>query len=217
MAAIVFLIHVCGQIGLQDDRTKALTDQSTDGDLALLQVAINWRIEISRPEGDQTELPITELPAGGQIDIQEVRIAAVQGEGRRARRQLRTSRNMVEVSASDDVRGEVQLIAGITQGKALIERSRTPSHFAINTQIGTEQIAESPIVSEVPRQLARDQRIVDTSEVGRMVDTDLDHGTRYQELYPAAEDRPSSRPGQDRDIDSERRVDPTSIAPIAGC
>ena len=44
VAAVVFLIHVCGQIGLQDDRTKALTDQSTDGDLALLQVTINRRI-----------------------------------------------------------------------------------------------------------------------------------------------------------------------------
>jgi hypothetical protein len=58
---------------------------------------------------------------------------------------------MVEVGAPDDVRGEVQLIASITQGKALIERSRTPSHFAINTQIRTEQIAEAPIVTEVPR------------------------------------------------------------------
>jgi Tripartite tricarboxylate transporter family receptor len=55
VAAIVFLIHVCGQIGLQDDRTKALTDQSTDGDLALLQVTINRRIEIGGPEGDQPE------------------------------------------------------------------------------------------------------------------------------------------------------------------
>ena len=99
MAAIVFLIHVCGQIGLQNDRTKTLTDESTDGDLALLQVAINRRIEICGPEGDQPKLPVTELPAGRQIDIQEVRIAAVQCEGRWARRQLRTSRNMVEVSA----------------------------------------------------------------------------------------------------------------------
>ena len=132
VAAVIFLIHIRGQIGLQDDRTKALTDQSTDGDLALLQVAINWRTEISRPEGDQTELPITELPGSGQIDIQEVRIAAVQAERRRARRQLRTSRNMVEVGAPDHVRGQVQLIASITQGKALIERSGTPSHFAIN-------------------------------------------------------------------------------------
>ena len=216
MAAVVFLIDVCGQIGLQDDRTKALTDQSTDGNLALLQVTSNRRIKVRGPEGDQPKLPVTELPAGRQIDIQEVRIAAVQCEGRWARRQLRTSGNVIEVSAPDDVRGEVQLIASITQGKALIERGRTPGDFAINTQIGTKQVAESPIVSEVPRQLARDQRIVDTSEVGRMVDTDLDHGTRYQELYPAAEDRPWSRPSQDRDIDSERCVDPTSIAPIAG-
>ena len=48
------------------------------------------------------------------------------------------------------------------------------------------------------------------------MDTDLDYGTRYQKLHPAAEDRPRSRPGQDRDIDSERCVDPASIAPVPG-
>jgi hypothetical protein len=36
---------------------------------------------------------------------------------------LRTSGNVIEVRAPDDVRGEVQLIASITQGKALIERT----------------------------------------------------------------------------------------------
>ena len=46
------------------------------------------------------------------------------------------------------------------------------------------------------------------------MDTDLDHGTRNQELYPAAEDRPWSGPSQDRDINSERCVDPASIAPV---
>ena len=54
-----------------------------------------------------------------------------------------------------------KLIAGITEGEPLIERGRAPSHFAIHVEIGTEQVAEPPIVSEVPRQLARDQRIVD--------------------------------------------------------
>ena len=50
-----------------------------------------------------------------------------------------------------------------------------------------------------------------------MVDTDLDHGTRYQELYPAAEDRPWSRPGQDRDIDADRCIGRiTSPAPVPG-
>ena len=34
VAAVVFLIDVCGQIGLQDDWTKALIDQSPHGDLA---------------------------------------------------------------------------------------------------------------------------------------------------------------------------------------
>ncbi len=117
VAAVVLLIHVCGQIGWQDDRTKALTDQSTDGDLALLLVTRNGRIEVRGPEGDQPELPVTELPAGRQIDIQEVRIAAVQCEGRWARRQLRTSGNVIEVRAPDDIRGQVQAVAGIAQGE----------------------------------------------------------------------------------------------------
>ena len=97
-------------IGLQDDRSKALTDQSTDGDLALFQVSINRRIEISGPESDEPELPVTELPAGRQIDIQKVRIATVQCEGRWARRQLRTSGNVIEVSAPDHIRGQFKLL-----------------------------------------------------------------------------------------------------------
>src|SRR3954451_201533 len=172
VAAVIFLIHVCGQISLQDDRTKALTDQSANGDLALLQVSINRRIKVRRPEGDQPELPVTELSAGRQIDVQEVRVAAIQCEGRWARRQLRTSGNVIEVSAPDHVRGQVQAIAGIAEGKPLIERGRTPCNFTINTQIGTEQVAESPIVPQVPCQLARDQRIVDASQIGRTVDAE---------------------------------------------
>ena len=147
VAAVIFLIHVCGQISLQDDRTKALTDQSTDGDLALLQVTSNRRIKVRRPEGDQPELPVTELPAGRQIDIQEVGIAPVQCKGRWARRQLRASGHVIEVRAPDHIRGQVQAIAGITEGKPLIERGRTPCDFTINAQIGTQQVAESPIVS----------------------------------------------------------------------
>ena len=64
VAAVVFLIHVCSKISLQDDWTKALTDQSTDGDLALLQVSINRRageaaLHVSPPCGfrfDQARL-----------------------------------------------------------------------------------------------------------------------------------------------------------------
>jgi hypothetical protein len=147
VAAVIFLIDVCGQIGLQDDRTKTLTDQSADGDLALLLVTRDGRIEVRGPEGDQPELPLTELPAGRQIDIQEVRIAPVQCKGRWARRQLRTSGNVIEVSAPDHIRGQVQAIAGITEGEPLIERGRTPCDFTINAQIGTQQVAESPVVS----------------------------------------------------------------------
>ena len=124
----------------------------------------------------------------------------------------------IELRAPNDVRGQVQLIAGITQGKALIERGGAPSHFAIDVDIGTEQVAEPPIVTEVPRQLARDQRIVDAAQVGGVVDADLDQGARYQELHSAAEDRPRGRPSDDRNIDSEtiRRRHFRSVAPVPG-
>src|SRR4051794_4649323 len=119
---------------------------------------------------------------------------------------------MVELRAPDNVRGQVQLIAGITQGKALIERGGAKSRFAINVDIGTEQVAEPPIVTEVPRQLARDQRIVDAAHVVGFVDADLGQWTGYQELHPAPEDRPRGRPSQDRSGDADRYVDVTSMA-----
>ena len=38
---------------------KTLTDQSADGDLALLLVTRDRRIEVRGPEGDQPKLPLT--------------------------------------------------------------------------------------------------------------------------------------------------------------
>src|SRR5262245_22515930 len=155
VAAVVLLVDVRREIGLQNRPTEALADQTADGNLALLRVITNWRVEISRAERDHTELPVAELSGGRQVDVQEVGIAAIQGKRSRARRQLRPSRDMVEVRAPDDVRSQVQLVAGVTQGKALIERCVAPSHFAVNVDIGTEQVAEPPIIAEVPRQLPR--------------------------------------------------------------
>src|SRR6478752_2536328 len=156
VAAIVLLVHVRGEIGLQDESAEAFADQTADGNLALLCVSFNRRSKIRGPEGDHTELPVAELPGGGQIDVEEVRIAAIQCKGHRTRRELGTPRNVIEVSTINDVRGQVQLVAGITQGKALIERGVAKSHFAVNVDIGTEQVADPPTVPEVPRQLARD-------------------------------------------------------------
>src|SRR5262245_27509607 len=203
VAAIVLLVHVMGEIGLQDESAEALADQTADGDLALLRVTGNWRVEIRGAERDHTELPVTELPGGRQIDVDEVRIATLDGKRRRTWRQLRSSRDMVEVRAPDHVRGQVQLVAGITQGKALIERGVAPSHFAINVDIGAEQVAEAPVVAEVPRKLARDQGIVDAAQVSGFVDANLDHRTCEHELHPAAEDRPGGRPSDHRDINAD--------------
>src|SRR6478736_4556486 len=176
VAAIVLLVHVRGEIGLQDESAEAFADQTADGNLALLCVSFNRRSKIRGPEGDHTELPVAELPGGGQIDVEEVGITAIQCQRRRTRRQLRISRDMVQLRAPNDVRGQVQLIAGITEGEPLIERGGAPSHFAVDVEIGPEQVAETPIVTEVPRQLARDQWIVDTAQVGGLMHANLDQG-----------------------------------------
>src|SRR5262245_56397269 len=154
VTAVVLLVHVRCEIGLQNRPTEALADQTADGNLALLGVTVNWRVEISGAGRDHTELPVAELPGGRQVDVEEVRVTTLYGKRRWARRQLRSTRDMVEVCAPDHVRGQVQLVAGITQGKALIKRGVAPSHFAINVDIGAEQVAEAPVVPKVPRQLA---------------------------------------------------------------
>src|SRR5262245_59592893 len=158
--AVVLLVHVRCEIGLQTGPTEALADQTADGNLALLGVTVNWRVVISGAERYHTELPVAELPGGRQVDVEEVRVTTLYRKRRWARRQLRSSRDMVEVCAPDHVRAQVQLVVGITQGKAPLGRCVAPSHFAVNVDIGTEQVTEPPIVAEVPRQLARDQRIV---------------------------------------------------------
>src|SRR5262245_34033641 len=74
VAAIVLLVHVVREIGLQDKTAEALADQTADGDLTLLRVTVNWRVEISGAERDHTELPVAELPGGRQVDVEEVRV-----------------------------------------------------------------------------------------------------------------------------------------------
>ena len=65
--------------------------------------------------------------------------------------------------------------------------------------------------------MARDQRIVDAAQVGGVMHADLDHRTRYQELHPAAKNRPRGRPRQHRDIDADRCIGRiTSPAPVSG-
>ena len=119
---IILLVHVRGEIGLQDRRPEGLADQTAHGDLALLSVSRNRLIEISGPEGHHSELPVAgEFSAGRQVDVEEVGIAATENRRSRAAGQLRSVRDMVEVGAPDDIRSQVQLVAGVTQGKALVE------------------------------------------------------------------------------------------------
>src|SRR5262245_33630554 len=142
LTAVILLVHVRGQISLQDESLEGLADETADGNLALLRVSSNWRIEIRGAERDHTELPVVfdpELMAQGQIDVDEVRVAAVEGKGCRAWRQSRIpQRDMVELYAPDDVRSQVPLVAGIAQREALIDRGRTPGSFATVVEIGAE-------------------------------------------------------------------------------
>jgi hypothetical protein len=79
LAAIILLVHVRGEIGLQDRRPEAAANETADSNLALPQIAINRARKVGRTEGDETGLPISKLSCGRQINVQEIWIAAVLG------------------------------------------------------------------------------------------------------------------------------------------
>src|SRR5262249_10799853 len=87
VTAVVLLVHVRCEIGLQNGPTEALANQTADGDLALLRVTVNWRVEISGAERDHTELKFAELPGGRQVDVEEVRVTTLNAKRRRTWRQ----------------------------------------------------------------------------------------------------------------------------------
>ena len=74
------------------------------------------------------------------------------------------------MDAPDHVRGRTPLVAGIAQRKPLIERGVTPRHRAFIVDIGSKQVAKAPSIAEVPGQLARHQRIVQTVKVGAWIE-----------------------------------------------
>jgi hypothetical protein len=51
VAAIILLVHIRREIGLQDEPTEAFADQTAHGNLALLLVTHNWHVEIRGAEG----------------------------------------------------------------------------------------------------------------------------------------------------------------------
>jgi hypothetical protein len=52
MTPIIVFVHVRGEIGLQDHRTKAVANQRAHGNLALLLVASDRNVEVSRTKGE---------------------------------------------------------------------------------------------------------------------------------------------------------------------
>src|SRR5436190_10318871 len=67
VTAIVLLVHVRGEISLQDESAKTAADQPADGDLALLCIVCKRFVEIGRAEGNDAKLPRVEFPGHGQI------------------------------------------------------------------------------------------------------------------------------------------------------
>ena len=59
-AAIIFLIHVRGDVALHDDRTEVVSHQAAQGDLALPLVTCNRCGQIGRAEGNRTDRPFAD-------------------------------------------------------------------------------------------------------------------------------------------------------------
>jgi hypothetical protein len=86
----------------------------------------------------------------------------------------------------------------------------------VHVDIGAQQVAEIEPVPQVPRQLARDQRIVDVEDVGgeRPRRMDRHRWGRGEEDHPAAQDGPRRRPGVDRNGDGDIDVDAAPVPPV---
>ena len=84
------LDRIRGGVGLQSERTKVVTEKATDSELGLLLITGNRMSEVAGAVGHRSELPFAELFDSRQVDIDEIRIAAVEAERSRAWRDLVT-------------------------------------------------------------------------------------------------------------------------------
>src|SRR5277367_971 len=120
-ALVVMLRHFRRDVSLHSDRTKIVAQQTADGDLALLLIIDHRTREVGGAVGHRSKLPLVEFLGRGQIDIDEIRVAALQPEGRRARRDLRLVGDALKLDAVDDIGGQVPAAARIAQREPLIE------------------------------------------------------------------------------------------------
>jgi hypothetical protein len=72
------LDHISGGVGLQSERTKVVAEKAADCELGLLLIAGNRMSEVAGAVGHRSELPFAELFDSRQVDIDEIRIAAVE-------------------------------------------------------------------------------------------------------------------------------------------
>ena len=82
----VVLHHFRRDVSLDSDRTKIIAHQTADGQLALLLIIDNWTSEVGGAVGYRSKLPLVEFLGRGQVNVEEIRVAAVQAKGRWARR-----------------------------------------------------------------------------------------------------------------------------------
>src|ERR1700757_908341 len=115
------LDHLPGDVGLQSERAKVVAEKPAERELALFRIASNRMGEVGRAVGHQSELPLAKLLGRRQVDIDEIRVATVEGKWSWAWRDLRPVGDGIELDAIDDICSQVQAIAGIAQREALIE------------------------------------------------------------------------------------------------
>jgi NADH:flavin oxidoreductase / NADH oxidase family len=111
VAGIIVLIDISGDIGLQPHGAEVVSNQPADRELALFLVARDGSAQVHGSKSDRAQLPFVELLGRRQIDVDEVRIAAVQAERSGTRRDLRPVGDGVKVDAINDIRGQIRAAA----------------------------------------------------------------------------------------------------------
>ena len=91
-AAVIVLGDLRGDVGLQGERAEVVADQAADGELALFQIADDRSVQIRGPVGDGAELPFADRLGRRQVDIEEIRVAALESKWGGTRRDLRPAR-----------------------------------------------------------------------------------------------------------------------------
>ena len=117
----ITLEHIGRDVNLQFERSEIIAGEPADGEFALLLIGGNRTGEVGSAVSHGSELPTTERLGRSEVEVGEIRIAALETKRRGTWRDLRPIGDAIELDTIDDIGGQVPAAAGITQCEPLIE------------------------------------------------------------------------------------------------